>query len=89
MKVRHLLLVGAGLAVVTYTAAVLSGTPLAALLLVGLLLLCPLMMLGVHRGPRQRGPGRRMRRSGAGRGPEEPTHEGRPRPHLAQHGRKA
>jgi hypothetical protein len=57
--VRHLLLVGAGLAVITSAAAVLSGTPLATLLLVGLLLLCPLMMLGMHRDGRRRGEGHR------------------------------
>lgn len=88
MKVWHLLLAGAGLAVVTYTAAVLSGLPLATLLLVGLLLLCPLMMLGMHRGARQQGAERRMRRSAADHGTEEPNHDVRRRSPLARHRRK-
>ena len=84
MKVQDLLLVGAGLAVVTYIVAVVSGAPLATLLLVGLVLLCPLMMLGVHRGGRQRGA---ERRSSGGHRTEEPNHDGR-RPPIAQKKRR-
>lgn len=50
MKLHHLLMIGAGLALVVLTVTGAVGGPLGTLLLVGLLLLCPLMMLGMHGG---------------------------------------
>ena len=49
MKMHHLLMIGAVVAGAALTAAGFVTGPLATLLLVGLLLLCPLMMLGMHR----------------------------------------
>lgn len=48
MKMHHLLMIGAAVVLIALTAAGFYGTPLATLLLIGLLLLCPLMMLGMH-----------------------------------------
>ncbi len=55
MKMHVLLMAGGGVALVALAAAGLYGTPLATLLLVGLLLLCPLMMLGMMGGSHDHG----------------------------------
>jgi hypothetical protein len=55
MKTHHLLMIGAALVLIILTGTGAVGGPLATLLLVGLLLLCPLMMLGMHGGGREHG----------------------------------
>jgi len=52
MKLHHALMIGAGLLLIVLTGTGAVGGPLGTLLLVGLLLLCPLMMLGMHGGAR-------------------------------------
>lgn len=48
MKMHYLLMIGAAVVLIALVAAGFYGTPLATLFLIGLLLLCPLMMLGMH-----------------------------------------
>jgi formate hydrogenlyase subunit 4 len=55
MKMHHLLMIGAALVLIVLTGTGAVGGPLGTLLLVGLLLLCPLMMLGMHGGGREQG----------------------------------
>ena len=55
MRMHHLLMIGAALVLIVLTAAGVVGAPLVTLLLIGLLLLCPLMMLGMHAGVREHG----------------------------------
>jgi Protein of unknown function (DUF2933) len=43
-------MIGAALALIVVTGTGIVGGPLGTLLLIGLLLLCPLMMLGMHGG---------------------------------------
>jgi hypothetical protein len=46
--VQHVFMMGVGAVLIALTAAGFYDTPLATLLLIGLLLLCPLMMMGMH-----------------------------------------
>jgi hypothetical protein len=55
MKMHHLLMIGAALVLIVLTGTGVVGGPLGTLLLIGLLLLCPLMMLGMHGGGRRPG----------------------------------
>jgi hypothetical protein len=48
MKAHHVMMIGAAVVLIVLTGAGVVGGPLATLLLLGLLLLCPLMMLGMH-----------------------------------------
>jgi hypothetical protein len=48
MKAHHVLMIGAAVVLILLTGAGVVGGSLGVLLLVGLLLLCPLMMLGMH-----------------------------------------
>ncbi len=62
---HHLVMIGAAVVLIALATSGLVGTPLATLLLVGLLLLCPLMMLGMHGGSGEHASdGREQRRSG-------------------------
>lgn len=78
MKGHHLLMIGAAIVLIVLTSTGVVGGPLATLLLVGLLLLCPLMMLGMHGG------------SGQGHGgehaPGEPERSGRPSEEVGRGG---
>ena len=55
MRTHHVLMVGAALVLIVVTGIGIAGGALATLLLVGLLLLCPLMMLGMHGAGRAHG----------------------------------
>jgi hypothetical protein len=57
MRMHHLLMIGTVLVLIVLTSTGVVGGPLGTLLLVGLLLLCPLMMLGVHGDGRPHGDG--------------------------------
>jgi hypothetical protein len=81
MRMHLLLIIGAAAAVAVLTAGGFVGGPLATLLLIGLLLLCPLMMLGVHGGGRDNG----RQRSGDDHG-HAPAGSGLPR-HGPRQGR--
>jgi hypothetical protein len=76
MKAHHVLMIGAAVVLVLFAGAGVVGGPLGVLLLVGLLLLCPLLMLGMRgdarshidrgtEGPQERGSSRdEVRRDG-------------------------
>jgi hypothetical protein len=73
MKARHVLMIGAVVVLIVLTGTGIVGGPLGTLLVIGLLLLCPLMMLNMHGGRRQ---GARRPPSGSG-GREEVRRHGR------------
>lgn len=67
MRIHHLLMIGAALVLIVVAGTGATGGPLGMLLLLGLLLLCPLMMLGMHGGGRPRAPSGSDTREGEGR----------------------